>query len=406
MHASSYRGDRIPLHRSVALPRPYLVGQLAALVAAVLLACLPTPSRACSTFCLRHEGRIVFGKNYDWDVSEGMLVVNKRNVAKASTSVANAAATPALRWTSRHGSVTFNQYGREFPNGGINEAGLVIELMWLNDTRYPDSDARPALGCLQWIQYQLDTAAMVREVLASDGKVRISSSAAVHYLVADRHGDVAAVEFLDGRLVAHTGEKLPVAALTNSTYAGSLAYLERLRAEGTPPPTGYASVDRFARAAERLERFSSLLADGGSAQRAGTQANPARPARSAPGLPAPDAVAYAFETLADLDQGSRTQWSIVYELDRLRLTFRTHRNPRTRELALADLEFDCSSPVLVTDLSSGPAGDVAGHLVPYNAAANLELVRTSTQKTEFLTGTSEAAIRERASFPESTSCRD
>jgi choloylglycine hydrolase len=26
-------------------------------------------------------------------------------------------------WTSRYGSITFNQYGREFPSGGINEKG-------------------------------------------------------------------------------------------------------------------------------------------------------------------------------------------------------------------------------------------------------------------------------------------
>jgi penicillin V acylase-like amidase (Ntn superfamily) len=31
--------------------------------------------------------------------------------------------------------VTFNQYGRNFPSGGMNEAGLVIELMWLEGSR-------------------------------------------------------------------------------------------------------------------------------------------------------------------------------------------------------------------------------------------------------------------------------
>ena len=64
-------------------------------------------------------------------------------------------------WTSRFGSLTFNQYGREFPSGGINEKGLVVELMWLDDTRYPAPDGRGELPTLQWIQYQLDTAANV-----------------------------------------------------------------------------------------------------------------------------------------------------------------------------------------------------------------------------------------------------
>ena len=34
--------------------------------------------------------------------------------------------TPAS-WVSKYGSVTFNQYGRELPTGGMNEAGLVVE---------------------------------------------------------------------------------------------------------------------------------------------------------------------------------------------------------------------------------------------------------------------------------------
>ena len=71
-------------------------------------------------------------------------------------------------WVSRYGSVTFNQYGREFPNGGMNEAGLVVELMWLDDTTYPATDGRPALDCLEWIQYQLDTAATL-----SDHRLRL-----------------------------------------------------------------------------------------------------------------------------------------------------------------------------------------------------------------------------------------
>lgn len=34
-----------------------------------------------------------------------------------------------LGWTSRYASVTFNQWGREFPMDGMNEAGLVVALV-------------------------------------------------------------------------------------------------------------------------------------------------------------------------------------------------------------------------------------------------------------------------------------
>src|SRR6185503_12248276 len=88
---------------------------------------------ACTTFCIRDGNRLVFGQNYDWYVAEGVMLVNKRGVART----AYAPGDRALKWTSRHGSVTFNQYGRDQPTGGMNEAGLVVALMWVNGTGYP-----------------------------------------------------------------------------------------------------------------------------------------------------------------------------------------------------------------------------------------------------------------------------
>ncbi len=98
-------------------------------------------------------------------------MINKRNVTKT------AAAFPPekpITWTSKYGNITFNQMGREFPYGGINEAGLVIEQMWLDKTRYPVSDNRYGLSELQWIQYQLDNSATINDVIASDTLVRVS----------------------------------------------------------------------------------------------------------------------------------------------------------------------------------------------------------------------------------------
>ena len=46
------------------------------------------------------------------------------------------------------------------------------------------------------------------------------------------HARQTFVEFLDGRLVAHTGAALPVAILTNSSYARSLDYLGARREFG------------------------------------------------------------------------------------------------------------------------------------------------------------------------------
>lgn len=347
----------------------------------VLLACvlgvvlIGDATLACTTFCLRAADRVVFGKNYDWAVPDGMLVVNKRGVSRVAENDRDG---EPMRWTARYGSVTFNQYGRDFPSGGLNEAGLVVELMWLDAGQYPSADDRRVVGSLQWIQYQLDTAATVGDVLASDAVLRIASQAPLHYLVADRAGTVAAVEFLDGELVVHTGDELPLAALTNDTYDRSLRHLERVGGDGSAGDP--ASLSRFAYAAHRAKGFtsSSDVED----------------------------VAYAFETLAQVAQGDYTQWSIVYEIDRGRLHVRTREQPAIKTLTLADLDFACSAPVQVLDLAVDVAGDVTPYLRDYTVALNVALIRASYRKTEFLANTPEAEVVALSRYPDvSTGCR-
>ena len=343
------------------------------LLAAALLTAfgLTAPAHACTTFCLRDDGRILFGKNYDWGVGDGILVVNQRGMARTA-DVDN---DRPVSWVSRFGSVTFNQYGRDFPSGGMNEAGLVIELMWMEGSRYPAPDQRPALNVLQWIQYNLDSHATVAEVLAADQKVRIADEVPLHYLVADSKGQVATVEFLGGRLVAHTGKSLPVAALANSTYTES----EKARQEakgGTPQ--GNSSLARFTRAAGRVTSFDAQKGD---------------------------AVAYAFETLDQVAQGASTRWSIVYEIDRLRVHFRTRDHRPVRSLSLKDLSFECGQPVRVLSLDAKVQGDVAQKLVPYTRQINEDLVRASVSKTPFLASTPAAEIERWAAYPEAAVCR-
>src|SRR5215831_2572293 len=123
-------------------------------LAAILLLSLPHArgADACTTFMLTRGSERVVGKSYDWAMGQGLVIVNKRGVAKQS--VPAKPGDRAAQWMSRHASVTFNQYGREFPTGGMNDAGLVVEVMWLDSSQYERADRRPSLNELQWIQYQ------------------------------------------------------------------------------------------------------------------------------------------------------------------------------------------------------------------------------------------------------------
>jgi uncharacterized protein (TIGR03663 family) len=100
-------------------------------------------AQGCTTFLL-HEGReVLAGKNLDWPIGDGAIHLNRRNRSKSA--LLRNPGRP-LRWTSKYGSVTFNQLGHDLPLGGMNERGLVIEELSYSPARYPDRDARPAVN--------------------------------------------------------------------------------------------------------------------------------------------------------------------------------------------------------------------------------------------------------------------
>jgi penicillin V acylase-like amidase (Ntn superfamily) len=322
----------------------------------------------CTTFCLRGGSGAVFGRNYDWNIGHGLVVVNKRGVEK--TALLPPGERPA-RWTSRFGSLTFNQYGREFPTGGMNEAGLVVEVMWLDETRYPAADGQPGLGSLEWVQYQLDRFSTVDEVVRSAGGLRIASDAKLHYLVCERSGRCATIEFLDGKLVARSGSDLPVAALANSPYDESLRFLEK---EGTATGfSGPGSNARFARAAKRVRELR-----GG------------------------DPVEHAFQTLGNVAQ-STTQWSIVYDQGKGRVYWQTAANPRRRWVDLGSFDLSCAAPVVTLDIDQG-GGAMTRRFSPYRAEANRELVTRSFRGTPFLRDVPPQELETVARQPERTTC--
>ena len=321
---------------------------------------------ACTTFCLDAGGRLVFGANYDWDTGIGLVMVNKRTVAKVALT-----GRPA-RWTSRFASITFNQYGREFPTGGMNEAGLTIALMGLDATQYPVVDSRPSVGILEWIQYQLDVSATIDDVIAQSQSVRIAGGKGLHYLICDRTGRAATIEFLGGALVAHKDEALPVAALANNTYEDSIAYLKTITGFGgsRPVPTGINSLERFARAASLMRQTP-----------AGT-----------------DPVARAFEILDAVHQPDYTKWSIVYDPTEGAVFFRTDRHPEVRSIAFQSVDASCASSVKVLDLN-----DDSGW-ADYTTERNMSLVYAAYDQTPFLAGASDEERRDTALHPDQDVC--
>ena len=333
---------------------------------------------ACTSFCVRNGERVVVGKNYDWNIGDGLVMTNKRGMSK--TSAIEAKNNPAA-WVSRFGSLTFNQYGRDNPTGGVNEAGLVVELMWLDEARYPPPNGQPTLGVLEWIQYQLDNFATVAEVVDNGAALRINSSIKLHYLVCDRLGDCASIEFLNGNFVPHTGPAMPAQTLTNDTYQSSLAYLSSFLGFGgnRALPNSSSSLDRFVRASALNKQFAET-------------GNPA------------DAITHAFATLKNVAQGSHTQWNIVYDLNAMRVHFRTRANDNIKFIDMAALNWACEAPVQVLTIDHPTPGDIAPSLKAYSYEANRDLIGRSYKGTSFLAAVPASEMDVDARYPEKATC--
>jgi penicillin V acylase-like amidase (Ntn superfamily) len=343
-------------------------------VLAILLifALLSNQALGCTTFCLRNGVDLLFGKNYDWMIGDGLIFVNKRGVHKEGTADRNAA-----KWLSTYGSVTFNQYGWENPSGGMNEAGLVIELMWLDDTEYPKAVDKPIVDVLEWIQYNLDTAATVDEVIKNSERLVISSRVKLHYLVSDARGNATTIEYLNGKLNARTGPHLPVAALTNDTYDRSLEYSKNADPSRT---LGAGSLQRFARAAQRTKAFDKQP------------------------LTTSEAVAYAFETLGNVAQPGYTEWSIVYDQNHGRVHFRTLQSPSIKTIDTRAFDYACGGRLRMLDINAKTGGDVTPQFVDYTRAANRDLIGRAFAGTDFLRGVPAEELDTLATDPERFTC--
>ncbi len=342
---------------------------------------LPGSLKPCTTFVLKGgKGRLFFGRNFDFSAGPGHIHVNLRGAEK--TSFPSPGEKP-LTWIAKYGSISFNQNGREFPYGGINEAGLVIEQMMHESlkARYPQKDERFGLEELQWIQYQLDTAAAVADVVRSDGRIRVSdnSVAPLHFLVADAKGDTAVIEYLAGKMTCYRGADLPLAACANSPYEDSLAYYGSLDGGGLARISNadgrISSENRFARAAWLAGSYAIDKAE---------------------------PVAYAFDILQKVASRG-TQWSIVYDLEKRAIHFRTTANPQVRVLSMKDFDFACGARWLLGDIHKTAS---KADFLEYTAAANAAMINAVWDNVEFLKALPRERRQASADYPESIRCRE
>lgn len=298
-----------------------------------------------TAFQLHQNGRNLICKNQDVIYDGVYVFTNQREVRK--TALMMPPATP-VTWVSVYGSITVSQIGKENPNGGMNEAGLVVEQTTLWQTQYPSADERPALNELQWIQYMLDTCQSVQEVLVAAAKIRIDQNTSkLHYLVSDRSGDYAIIEFLHGKMhIYRESDFYPV--MTNSPYAPAIDDIKAGRND-------WSGCDEYER--NSLERLQVVM------EKIDVKEEDCNP------------IVFAFEVLTAARRND-TVFSLVYDQEFLQIHATTNRNQANKTIPLADFDFSKESPALATDLQLLQPKSIRDQFEPFTTAFNYQVIHS------------------------------
>jgi len=336
----------------------------------------------CTTFFINKDGQLIFGRNYDWLTDAGMVCINLRGLLK--TSLKADKHSNSITWISRYGSISFNQYRKEFPTGGMNENGLVVEIMWAAGTIYPAADKRPALQLLQWIQYQLDNNAVIDEVIATDKDIRIAAdNPPCHFLVADSSGNAATIEFIAGKMLVHRGKDLPFPVFTNSSYAASVkaANDANVLSGNTNFSFQDNSLQRFTRACSMVQQFQQHKID--------------KPI-----------VDYAFYILKKVAAPGFTRWSIVYDLKNKMIHFKTAEFQDIKSFTLNAFDFACTAPAMVLDMNQSIKGDKNKNFLPFSDAINREITERAVKESQSQLPISNEAKEANIIYPRSIRCNN
>ncbi|TBM99392.1 linear amide C-N hydrolase [Hyunsoonleella flava] len=268
---------------------------------------------ACSAFMCRAKNSVYFAKNFDWQHSHSYIIKNDKNIFKNGY---NFKGDNTVSWTSKYGSLTFNQIGKEFPFGGMNEAGLVVKQLWnQDDCEYEVFEHSKTISELEWIQYQLDNYASVDEVLYALKQLTIIPvMAKVHYFIADTSGKSAIIEFINGKtVVIESSDNHQL--ITNSNYKNSQNYWATHK--NNLDKTSGSSLDRYCHLTKSI---SELNLDDSVDPKA------------------------LFKTLLPT-RTTQTQWSIVYDITAKEIQFLSRNNPNVKTVKLHDFNFENNNSI-------------------------------------------------------------
>ncbi len=294
-------------------------------------------SIACSAFYYNGENKIL-AKNFDWGFGQGYLIKNIRGQQKYAYGFRG---NNVAGWTSKFGSITFNQNGKEFPYGGINEKGLVVEQLWLGNTEYQENNNK-TISELEWIQYQLDNYENVDEVIKNINSLTIKPIARIHYFLADKNGVSAVIDFVNGDVkIDRKQDKFQV--ITNETSEDSKKYYDFNKDIN---PNSRSHFDRYCILRNNLNVENLSISE-----------------------------SFKKLNLVKEDEPNyKSYWSIVYDINKLEFYFKSVDNSEIKKVSLKDFSFHSNSNTEFSLINSNKV-----NFQPYSSNDNLRLLTNAIE---------------------------
>ncbi|WEK71617.1 MAG: linear amide C-N hydrolase [Candidatus Chryseobacterium colombiense] len=221
------------------------------------------PSEACTRVVYKGpENNVITARSMDWrDEIPANLWILPKGIARTGE-----VGSVSEKWTSKYGSVVSTSWDIA-SSDGMNEKGLVANLLWLGESEYPKFDPKgrkKGIAISLWAQYFLDNFATVKEaveqarkekfVIVSDYIPGTERFTTVHLSLSDASGDNAVFEYIGGKLIIHHSAEYNV--MTNSPIFDEQLALNNYW-KGIPgtvmlPGTNRAA-DRFVRASYYID---------------------------------------------------------------------------------------------------------------------------------------------------------
>ncbi len=332
--------------------RKNIISQISA--ALVLFIFFIQTASTCTIFSLYPSNQHWVGRTFDWSYGHGLIFTNKRNVTKKGLRLLPTDVSGS--WTSKYGSVTFNQFGREFPTGGMNEAGLMVDALELKTSLFQTPDTRASLNELQFMQYLLDNYSTVESIQADIENIRMSPvGSKLHYFTCDLKNCMT-IEFVNGQVVTHLKENMEISSLANNTYDEHVAYAREFVTFGGTRPINFdskESLDRFVRSSFYAKNINRI--------------------------PANERIQTVFDILNDV--GSKNnRWQLIYNQNEKTITFRTTAKiALQRKIELKQFDFSCQSPVHYFDLDNDIAGSINTSFLKFDPVINHAIIKKSVE---------------------------